>query len=137
MALGILSLADIAASEYKLYNAEPSFKPTTSIPWIVSLPFPAVAGWVATAVAGPITANTPDKAIRIRSAVSGLIMGVPTFFSWRVTLDEEVLMGVRIAAGVTGTFFGLTSLLMFYNAIRPGPFVKTKSQFISWFKKQK
>jgi hypothetical protein len=140
MVPGILSLADIAQSDDQpnFYAKEhPSFKPTTSIPWIASLPFPAVAGWIGTMVAGPVSAKTPDNSIRIRNAVSGLIMAVPTFFSWKAVLDDEVIVGVRVAAGVTGTFFGLASLLMFYNAIRPGPFVKTRSQFASWVRKQK
>lgn len=132
MVPGILSLADIAQSDEQpdFYAKEhPSFKPMTSIPWIASLPFPAVAGWIGTMLVGPVGSKTPDSAIRTRNAVSGLIMAVPAFFSWKAVLDDEVIVGVRIAAGVTGTFFGLASLLMFYNAIRPGPFAKARSRF--------
>ena len=122
MVPGILSLADIAADDYKpdFYEKDnPSFKPIASVPWLVSLPFPVIAGWLGTKFVGPVTSATPVNSMRIRNAVGGLIMGVPAFFSFRVALDEEIFMGVRIAGGVTGTFFGLSAILMLYNAVRP------------------
>lgn len=140
MVPGILSIADIAANDYDpdFYNKEhPSFNPPVTVPWLVSLPFPALAGWIGNKIAGPVTAQTSDSSMRTRSAVGGLIMAVPTVLSFRVTMDESVILGARIAAGVTGTFFGMASLLMFYTAVRPGPFVKTRSQFAKYFGKRK
>lgn len=107
----------------------PSFKPAVTVPWLASLPAPIVAGLIVNAIAGPITKLTPDKEIRIRNGVAVVATGAASFFSWRAAIDPEVYMGLRVAAGMTGVFWGLTAILAFFSTIAPGPFVKTDSEF--------
>lgn len=107
----------------------PSFKPTVTVPWLASLPAPIVAGLIGDAVAGPITKATSDDEIRVRNGVAAVTTGAASFFSWKAALDPEVYMGLRIAAGMTGVFWGLTAILAFFSTIAPGPFVKTETEF--------
>jgi hypothetical protein len=140
MVPGIISLADIVDEKVEIPNfltIPESFKPTTTVPWLVSIPVPFIAGMIGVAIAGPVTRKTTDSEIRVRNGIGALATGLTTFFSWRATLDKEVYMGLRIGAGVTGVFWGLASIAMLWSTFAPGPFVRTKSEFASFLRKKK
>lgn len=116
------------------------FKPSVSIPWIISVPAPILYGLLVNKIAGTIDRNTSDTEVRVRNAISSIVLGTSTYFSARAALDEGVYTGIRIAAGITGIIWGISGVLAFFSAIAKGPMIKTKTELdriIEYIKKRK
>lgn len=129
MTPGILTLGSLSQVTEDPAVEIPRFKPATTVPWLVSLPAPILYGVIAKAVAGPIDKKTPETDIRVRNGISAAVLGISTFFSWRAALDPGVFTGLRIAAGITGTIWGLTGILALASTFATGPFVRSETEF--------